>query len=264
MIVMAVLLLRGTGIICGRIAGSFFGLHDTRLVSEASWVGIPEGGYEGINLNFGTDFQVLLPVFVLVMVVSSIKTVGEIIAIQRVSWRNPRATDFRITQVAVVANSVGNILSGLTCTVPNMPLSTSTVVTQITGAASRNVGRCIGIPFTILAFIPKTMAVVLAIPDPVMGATLIILLAILFVGEADVLASIRNRHAGLQARLPSLGDRDLSGYHGPQGCCEHEAAPRPRHHAEIGMAPGAPHPLLARQPWLARRIGQPTKLRPRS
>ena len=76
MIVMAVLLLRGTGIICGRIAGSFFGLHDTRLVSEASWVGIPEGGYEGINLNFSTDFQVLLPVFVLVMVVSSIKTVG--------------------------------------------------------------------------------------------------------------------------------------------------------------------------------------------
>ena len=76
MIVMAVLLLRGTGIICGRIAGSFFGLYDTRLVSEASWVGIPEGGYEGINLNFGTDFQVLLPVLVLVMVVSSIKTVG--------------------------------------------------------------------------------------------------------------------------------------------------------------------------------------------
>ena len=110
MIVMAVLLLRGTGIICGRIAGSFFGLHDTRLVSEASWVGIPEGGYEGINLNFGTDFQVLLPVFVLVMVVSSIKTVGEIIAIQRVSWRNPRATDFRITQVAAVANSVGSVL----------------------------------------------------------------------------------------------------------------------------------------------------------
>ena len=49
-------------------------------------------------------------------------------------------------------------------------------------------------------------------------------------------------HAGVQSRLPDLGRRHLPAHHVAQRRVEHEAPPRPGHHAEVGMASGAPHP----------------------
>ena len=95
--------------------------------------------------------------------------------------RRPRATDFRTVQGAVAADGLGNLLSGLAGTVPNTTYSSSIAFTEITGIAARRVGACAGVLFLVIAFLPKVMSLLLAIPDPVIAAYLLVILGILFV-----------------------------------------------------------------------------------
>ena len=169
------------GVVVGSAVAGAFGLYNGALVSAASWVGLPEGDWPGLDLGFGATFWALLPAFVFVTLVGAIETVGDAVAIQRVSWRRHRAVDYRVVQGAVAADGVGNLLSGLLATVPNTTYSTSIAVTELTGVASRRVGIAIGVIFLVLAFLPKALAVVLAIPNPVVAAYATVLLAMLFV-----------------------------------------------------------------------------------
>ena len=169
------------GIAAGCVAAAAFGLYDARLVAEAGWIGLPAGAWPGFDFSFGIAFWSLLPAFVFVTLIGAIETIGDSVAIQRVSRRKPRATDFRVVQGAVAADGVGNLLSGLAATVPNTTYSSSVSVTDITGVASRAVGVAIGIVFIVLAFLPKFMALILAIPGPVVGAYTIVLMSTLFV-----------------------------------------------------------------------------------
>ena len=148
---------------------------------EAPWVGIPTAGFGGWDLRFGPAFWALLPAFVFVTVVGAIETVGDAVAIQRVSWRNERAVDYRAVQGAVNADGLGNLLSGLLGTIPNTTYSTSVAVAELTGVGARVVGVYIGALFLAFAFLPKVPAVLLAIPGPVAGAYIMVLLSMLFV-----------------------------------------------------------------------------------
>ncbi len=168
------------GVGLGCIVAAFYGLYDTTMIGSAPWIGLPGTGWPGIDLSFGLSFWTLLPVFVLVTVVGAIETIGDAIGIQHVSWREPRATDFRAVQGAVAADGLGNLLSGLTCTVPNTTYSSSVAITELTGVAARSVGVCIGGLFFAFAFMPKVTAVILAIPNAVVASYLLVLLAILF------------------------------------------------------------------------------------
>ena len=170
------------GIVAGCIAASFFGLYDIQRVVDASWIGIPKGGgWPGFDLGFGPVFWSLLPAFIFVTMVGAIETIGDSIAIQRVSWRADRAPDFRAVQGAVTADGMGNLLSGLVGTVPNTTYSSSVAITELTGVAARGVGVCIGAVFVAAAFLPKVSALLLAIPNPVVAAYVTVLLALLFV-----------------------------------------------------------------------------------
>ena len=150
------------GIVAGCGVAGYYGIYDVGSIAAASWVGLPEGGWPGFGLDFGPVFWGLLPAFVFVTLVGAIETVGDGVAIQRVSWRKPRAVDFRAVQGAVSADGVGNLFSGLMGTVPNTTYSTSVSVTALTGVGARSVGIALGASFVVVAFIPKALAVVLA------------------------------------------------------------------------------------------------------
>ena len=169
------------GVIAGSLVGGFFGIYDVSRIADAPWVGLPEGGWPGLDIDFGPVFWTLLPAFVFVTLVGAIETIGDSIAIQHVSWRRPRAVDYRAVQGAVAADGMGNLLSGLAGTVPNTTYSTSISITELTGVGARSVGIAVGIVFITLAFLPKVLAVVLAIPSPVAAAYVTVLLAMLFV-----------------------------------------------------------------------------------
>ena len=155
------------------------GIFDFEPVRNAGWIGIPTG-WPGLDFSFGASFWALLPAFVFVTLIGAIETIGDAIAIQRVSWRKPRAPDYRVVGGAVAADGVGNLLSGVLGTVPNTTYSNSISMTELTGVASRRVGTWIGVSFLGLALFPKVAALFLAIPGPVVGAFGIGLIGILF------------------------------------------------------------------------------------
>ena len=191
MLVIVVLTLRASGVlrlwvpviglVTGCVVSSFFGLYDVQRIVEADWLGLPTSGWPGLDLGFGPTFWALLPAFVFVTLVGAIETVGDSMAIQKVAWRRPRATDFRVVQGAVAADGTGNLLSGLAGTVPNTTYSTSVAIAELTGVAARSVGVWIGVLFVAAAFLPKIAAALLAIPGPVAAAYITVLLALLFV-----------------------------------------------------------------------------------
>ena len=169
------------GIVVGCAVSAAFGLYDIRPVLEASWIGLPNYGWPGLDLTFSAEFWALLPAFVVVTIVGAIETVGDGVAIQRVSRRRPRATDFRLVQGALNADGMGNLLSGLFGTPPNTTYSTSISLAELTGVAARRVGIYIGILFVLLALSPKVTALVIAIPNPVGAAYVTVLIGLLFV-----------------------------------------------------------------------------------
>ena len=169
------------GIVVGCVVAAFYGLYDVEQVLDASWVGIPLSAWPGFDLTPGVEFWALLPAFVVVTIVGAIETIGDGVAIQRVSQRRPRATDFRVVQGALNADGVGNLLSGIGGTLPNTTYSTSVSLAEVTGIGARRVGAVIGIVIAVLAFFPKVTALLIAIPGPVAGAYVIVLLALLFV-----------------------------------------------------------------------------------
>ena len=169
------------GIAAACCVAGYFGLYDAARVADAAWIGLPAGAWPGFGPVFGPVFWSLLPAFVFVTLVGALETIGDAIGIQHVSWRKPRAADFRAVQGAVTADGMGNLLSGLAGTVPNTTYSTSIAVTELTGVGARSVGMAAGAIFVVLAFCPKALAVVLAIPNPIAAAYITVLLAMLFV-----------------------------------------------------------------------------------
>ena len=169
------------GVAAGCVVSAFFGLYDYRSVIEASWVGIPTLAWPGFDTSFNADTWALLATFMLVAIVSSMETIGDGVAVQEVSRRRPRTTDFRVIQGALNADGLGNLLSGLAGTVPNTTYSSSIPIIALTGVSARRVGIYAGVILFIAAFLPKITAILLAIPGPVVGAYLTVLISLVFV-----------------------------------------------------------------------------------
>ena len=169
------------GIGVGCVVAAPFGLYDVQGVLDAPWVGISLGSWPGFDLTPGVEFWAILPAFVVVTIVGAIETIGDGVAIQRVSRRRPRATDFRVVQGALNADGVGNLLSGIAGTLPNTTYSSSVSLAEVTGIAARRVGVVIGAIFVAVAFFPKVAALLIAIPGAVAAAYITVLIGLLFV-----------------------------------------------------------------------------------
>ena len=190
LVVVAVLVLRAPpawrlwspviGIVIGTAVAAPFGLYDVQQILDARWISAPLTSWPGIDVTPGVEFWALLPAFVVVTLVGAIETIGDGVAIQRVSRRNPRATDFRVVQGALNADGMGNFLSGVGGTLPNTTYSSSISLAEVTGIGARRVGVIIGIAFLAVAFFPKFTAIIVAIPPAVAAAYLTVLLGMLF------------------------------------------------------------------------------------
>ena len=186
------------GVGAGAAIGAWFGLYDVSRVAGAAWIGLPRGRWPGFDLDFGSSFWALLPAFLLVAVIAAVRAMSSAVAVQRVSWRGRRAVDFRAVQGAVTVDGLGTLVSGLAGTVPNSTYSVSVPLIELTGVAARGLGVVAGAAFVVLAFMPKVLAVVLAIPDPVLAGYLIVLLALLvLIGMRIVVQDGRNPRNGL-------------------------------------------------------------------
>ena len=168
------------GVVAGTALAAFYGLYDVERIAAAAWIGIPRFEAPGLDLEFGPAFRALMPAFLFTAVIGSVRAISSVAALQRVSWRRPRPLDFRAVQGTVTVDGMGNLLCGLAGTVPNSTYSVAAPLIEITGVATRFVGVATGTIFLVFAFLPKALAVLLAVPDPVVAAYLIVLIALLF------------------------------------------------------------------------------------
>ena len=203
LVIVAALTLRGSavvrlwgpliGIVGGCVVAAAFGIYDIDRVIQAPWVGLP-GYWPGLALDFGIPFWTLLPAFLFLGVIISIQVNGASIAMQRVSWREDRAVDFRQVQGSLAGTGASNLMAGVTGTVPNGVNPGIVSFIQITGVASRRMGYCVGLIFLVLAFLPKASGLLSTIPGPVMTGYLVLITGTLFVdGARTVIQTEENR-----------------------------------------------------------------------
>ena len=177
------------GIVAGCVAAVPFGLYDLANLADASWVGIPELEFPGLDLTPTVGFWALLPMFLIVTLVQAIKSIGDGVVVQQVARRKPRATDFRLIQGSMYATGIGILLSGIAGTPPTTSYSSLSVsLIHLTGVAARSVGYAMGGILLVLAMFPKVTGVLLIIPSPVMGGFLLVTVAMLFLEGIQTLS----------------------------------------------------------------------------
>ena len=148
----------------------------------------------GLGLDFGIPFWTLLPAFLFLGVIISIQANGAAIALQRASYREDLAVDFRQVQGAMAGAGATNFLAGIAGAVPNIIHPGIVSYLQITGVAARGVGYTIGCVFLAVAFLPKVSGLLSSIPGPVMTGYLILITGTLFVdGAQTVIQSEQNK-----------------------------------------------------------------------
>ena len=161
----------------GALVAIPFGLYDFQRVLDAPWVGIPGTWFPDFKTPEVDAFFALLPMVVIVVLINGVKNMGDSVVVQRISRREPRATDYRLVQGSLYANGTGVLLSGLAGSPPTtINSATSGALVSLTGVASRNVGYIAGAMLVALAFSPKLTATLLIIPAPVMGAYLLVVM----------------------------------------------------------------------------------------
>ena len=164
----------------GCLTAALFGILDFGRVASARWVGVPEIAMTGLDLGFDPAFWVLLPGFLLVTFVITVRQVSDSVMMQRLSRREPKAVDFRRVEGGVAACGVGTLLSGIAGALPSWPYMAGISLATGIGVAARRVGVFIGTLFVALAFLPKLTALVVSVPAPVLGAYVIAIFGVTF------------------------------------------------------------------------------------
>ena len=168
-------------ILAGCVVAVSLGLFDVQPFVEASWVGIPVNSLPDFDFRLSAEFWALLPGFVIVNLAVTMYGISGIVAIQQVSWRRPRATDFRVVQGALNLLVLTNLATAILGALPNtVPPGTAARV-AFTGVAARSIAVYGGVILIGVAFLPKVVALITAIPSAVFVAYVVVNLAVLFV-----------------------------------------------------------------------------------
>ena len=91
----------------------FFGHGRSISLKRVILYRVPSLKWPGFYLDFSPEIWPLLVAFAVVTVVGTIETVGDAMAIQRVSRRGFKKVDYDSVQGALYSDGVGNVLAGL-------------------------------------------------------------------------------------------------------------------------------------------------------
>ena len=162
---------------------------------------IPEPLYYGLQIDWG----LLLP-FILVFLITSLETIGDITATSDVS-EQPVSGSLYMKRLkgGVLANGLNSFVSAVFNTFPNSCFGQNNGVIQLTGVASRYVGYFVAGLLILLGLFPQVSGFVQHIPEPVLGgATLVMFGTIAASGVRIVSRVALNRRAMMIIAL-SLG-----------------------------------------------------------
>lgn len=147
-------------------------LPDTSSMEKTtSLLMVPTPLYYGL----GIDWNLLIPLM-LVFMVTSLETIGDITATSDVS-EQPVSGPLYMKRLkgGVLANGLNSMLSAVFNTFPNSCFGQNNGVIQLTGVASRYVGFVVALMLIVLGLFPAVAGFVQHIPEPVLGGATIVM-----------------------------------------------------------------------------------------
>ena len=171
------------GYICAFLLG-ILNVSHIELFRQAPLIAFPNPEYFGWSF----DLTLLVP-FLIVMICSSLKSVGDITTCQKINdveWKRP---DMKNIGGGILSDGLSAIVSGLVGGMGQSTSSSNVGLSIGTGATSRRIAFAAGGTLIILALFPKLATVFVIMPKPVMGAALIYAVSFMIVVGIQIIMS---------------------------------------------------------------------------
>lgn len=175
------------GMVGGYVLSFFTGFLTVEQLAGINSVPIfafPISGHPGWSF----DISLIAP-FIIAMVCSSFKTVGDLTTCQKINdteWLRP---DMENVSRGILADALGCLSSGLLGGLGQSTSSSNIGLSVATGATSRKIGMAIGIVAIILSCCPKISYMFAIMPPAVIGATLVLALSFMVVAGMQIIMS---------------------------------------------------------------------------
>ena len=166
------------------IAAGLLGRRELEHLMELPLFAVPS--LPAFDLAFS---PVLLIPFLVATLASNLKVVGLITSAQKTSDANWKRPDMRSIRGGIIADSIGNLFSGLLGGAPTSVGASNVGLAAATGATARRIGLSVGIMFITLAFVPRVTGAVALMPAPVIGAGLLFLACFLVISGLTLIGS---------------------------------------------------------------------------
>lgn len=162
---------------------------------------IPTPLYYGLSIDWG----LLLP-FVLVFLITSLETIGDITATSDVS-EQPVSGPLYMKRLkgGVLANGLNSFVSAVFNTFPNSCFGQNNGVIQLTGVASRYVGYFVTIMLILLGLFPQVSGFVQHIPEPVLGGATLVMFGTIAASGVRIVSRVALNRRAIMIIALSLG-----------------------------------------------------------
>ncbi|HEI9845881.1 TPA: purine permease [Morganella morganii] len=191
------------GLIVGYICALFLGMVDFSQMSKAAFITIPVPFKYGFSFNFA-HFLVVAIIYLL----SVLEAVGDLTATALVSGQKIQGPEFQSRlKGGVMADGLVSVAASTMSSLPLTTFAQNNGVIQMTGVASRHVGKIIAVILVILGLFPGIGWFFTTIPAPVLGGAMTLMFSMIAIAGIRIILSngLRRRETLIVATSLGLG-----------------------------------------------------------
>ncbi|WLV39827.1 nucleobase:cation symporter-2 family protein [Morganella morganii] len=191
------------GLIVGYICALFLGMVDFSQMSKAAFITIPVPFKYGFSFNFA-HFLVVAIIYLL----SVLEAVGDLTATALVSGQKIQGQEFQSRlKGGVMADGLVSVAASAMSSLPLTTFAQNNGVIQMTGVASRHVGKIIAVILVILGLFPRIGWFFTTIPAPVLGGAMTLMFSMIAIAGIRIILSngLRRRETLIVATSLGLG-----------------------------------------------------------
>jgi xanthine permease XanP len=191
------------GVATGYAVCALFGWLHAPPPNDSGWITLPRLLPHGLAFRW----EFFLP-FAFIYVISVIESLGDMTATAQLSGLETRGPEHGLRmRGGIVADSLTSIASALMGSFPSTTYAQNNGVIQITGVASRYVGRWMAAILALLAILPPVARWVTAMPPAVLGGLALLLFGLVSVAGLRLIlqAGLSHRNALVVALALGIG-----------------------------------------------------------
>ncbi|HCT4930435.1 TPA: purine permease [Morganella morganii] len=191
------------GLIVGYVCALFLGMVDFSQMSKAAFITIPVPFKYGFSFNFA-HFLVVAIIYLL----SVLEAVGDLTATALVSGQKIQGPEFQSRlKGGVMADGLVSVAASAMSSLPLTTFAQNNGVIQMTGVASRHIGKIIAVILVILGLFPGIGWFFTTIPAPVLGGAMTLMFSMIAIAGIRIILSngLRRRETLIVATSLGLG-----------------------------------------------------------